>query len=140
MREQCAVGFVAATGKSIRPPRFSVAVDISSSLPGWLIVLPRKHIVGLNELDDDAAANLGRLLRDASQALINTVGCTKTYVMEFGEKEGFQHLHFHLVPRMPNIPADRQGPAIFGYYDGNPLTESQRDELAKEITQNWPKR
>jgi diadenosine tetraphosphate (Ap4A) HIT family hydrolase len=59
--------------------------------------------------------------------------------MLFAEKEGFAHLHVHLVPRMPDQPADRRGPDIFGYLtDGHPLEAERRDELAAAILAAWP--
>ncbi len=35
--------------------------------------------------------------------------------MLYAEAEGFAHLHVHLVPRMPDQPEERRGPAVFGY-------------------------
>lgn len=110
-----------------------VAHDLHSSLPGWLVLVPLRHVTRLDELDDGEAAALGPLLTDATRALIEATGCAKTYVMEFGERAGFEHLHFHLVPRMANIPDSRKGPAIFGYQAGLPVPEDDRDVLALEL-------
>jgi diadenosine tetraphosphate (Ap4A) HIT family hydrolase len=41
-------------------------------------------------------------------------GCVKTYVVQFAEAEGFSHVHFHVIPRMAERPAERRGPGIFG--------------------------
>ncbi|MEV0354048.1 hypothetical protein AB0H88_50615 [Nonomuraea sp. NPDC050680] len=40
--------------------------------------------------------------------------CEKTYVMQFAELEGFNHVHFHTVPRMADLSADLRGPKILG--------------------------
>jgi diadenosine tetraphosphate (Ap4A) HIT family hydrolase len=85
-----------------------------TSLPGWLVVLPRRHLLALDELDDDEAAALGPLLRDVTAALRAVVGASKTYVALFAEAEGFAHLHLHVVPRQHDLPAELRGPAIFG--------------------------
>jgi diadenosine tetraphosphate (Ap4A) HIT family hydrolase len=61
-------------------------------------------------------------------------GCVKTYVMQFAEREGFAHVHFHIVPRMPEQPDDRRGPSVFGYLDpAQALSEARRDELALSL-------
>lgn len=61
----------------------------------------------------------------------------KTYIMQFAEKEGFAHVHFHVVPRMADLPLDRRGPHILQYLTPRPsddrLAEEQRDELARAI-------
>jgi diadenosine tetraphosphate (Ap4A) HIT family hydrolase len=40
-------------------------------------------------------------------------GCAKTYVVAFGEAQGFSHLHFHVVPRMAELAEDLRGPGVF---------------------------
>lgn len=94
----------------VRTGGWRVAHDFNSSLAGWLIVAPLRHIRSLDELSADEAVVLGELLRKASIALMAVTGCEKTYVMLFTEAEGFAHLHVHVVPRMPDQPDDRRGP------------------------------
>lgn len=116
-----------------------VAHDFNSSLEGWLIVLPRRHVEALDELTAEEAVALGTLLREASIALKAVTGCVKTYVMLFAEKEGFAHLHFHVVPRMADQPDDRRGPDAFGYLkDGRPLPPERRDEVSRALLAAWP--
>ena len=93
--------------------RWRAAHAFNTSLPGWLVVVPRRHVLSLAELEPDESAQLGPLLADLTRALQQTTGCLKTYVMLYAEAEGFEHLHFHVVPRMPDQPADERGPRIF---------------------------
>jgi diadenosine tetraphosphate (Ap4A) HIT family hydrolase len=81
---------------------------------------------------------LGRLIRDASVALKRTTHCEKTYVMMFAEAEGFSHVHFHLVPRMSDLPEEREGPRIFAYLKETPLSFAAQDEVAQHIRNAWP--
>ena len=126
------------------PPRERVAADTSwrvahaldASLPGWLVLVPRRHVTALAELTDAEAVALGAWQVRLSRALHDVTGCVKTYVMQFSEHEGFGHVHFHLVPRMPDIPDDHRGPAVFrylGHPPGHGVTEQQRDDLAASI-------
>jgi diadenosine tetraphosphate (Ap4A) HIT family hydrolase len=82
-------------------PRWRVAHAFGTSLPGWLVVLPRRHVTALVELTPSEAADLGPLLREVSSALCRVTGCEKTYVALFAEAEGFSHVHFHVIPAMP---------------------------------------
>jgi diadenosine tetraphosphate (Ap4A) HIT family hydrolase len=59
--------------------------------------------------------------------------------MLFAEAEGFAHLHAHVVPRMPDQPVDRRGPAVFGYLNETSLTEPRRDEIATALIAAWPR-
>lgn len=123
----------------VREGGWRVAHDFNTSLEGWLIVAPLRHVQALHELTEDEAVTLGALLRRASIALQTVTGCEKTYVMLFAEAEGFSHLHVHVVPRMADQPADRRGPDVFGYLkDGNPLSPERRDELALALRAAWP--
>lgn len=110
-----------------------VAHAFDSGLAGWLVIVPRRHVVSIADLTDAEAAGLGVWQVRLSRALRAVTGCAKTYLMQFAEKEGFAHVHFHLVPRMPDLPADRRGPRIFAYLgvpDGERVTDREQDALA----------
>lgn len=113
-----------------------VALALDSSLPGWLVVVPQRHVEGLHEVSPDDAAVLGRLLQRASAALVEVTGCVKTYVMLFAEAEGFAHLHVHVVPRAADLPPEHRGPKVFAYLDApadQQPSEHDRDELAAAL-------
>jgi diadenosine tetraphosphate (Ap4A) HIT family hydrolase len=109
-----------------------------SALPGWLLLIPRRHIESLHELTGEEAAELGQLLRDSTAALVASVGAVKSYVMQFAE--GTPHAHFSLVPRMPDLPSDRTGAAVSAYNSKDtPIPESRRDEVATAVAAAWPR-
>jgi diadenosine tetraphosphate (Ap4A) HIT family hydrolase len=60
-------------------PGWRVAHDFNTSLPGWLILVPTRHVESLDELTAEEADTMGLLLRQASIALKNVTGCRKTY-------------------------------------------------------------
>ncbi len=107
-----------------------------TTLPGWLVLVPRRHVTSFADLTPDEAAELGPLLHRLSQALRDTVRCAKTYVMQFAEAEGFSHLHIHVVPRMPDLPAEHRGPRVFHYLSQPPdqwLPIDRRDAIAAGV-------
>ena len=114
-----------------------VAHAFDSALPGWLILLPRRHVLAAHELTADEAAEFGGLVRRVSQALVDVTSCLKTYVALFAEADGFAHLHVHVVPRYSDAPADRRGPGVFGYL-GAPAAERfggpARDALVEHLS------
>ena len=57
---------------------WDVAHAFNTAMPGWLVLVVRRHIEAIDELTDDEAAELGPLIRDVSRALREVVGCQKT--------------------------------------------------------------
>ena len=110
-----------------RTPHWDVVHGFHTSLPGWLVLVARRHVAAIDELTDEESAELGVLLRRSSVALREVTGCVKTYVMQFAEAEGHNHVHFHIVPRMANQPDDRRSTKIFGY-----LGVSEEERVAEE--------
>ena len=106
-----------------------VAHAFDSSLPGWLVVTPRAHLLAMSQLSAEAAAELGPLLSGLSRALADVTGCLKTYLMQFSEAEGFSHLHLHVVPRMSDQPEDERGPGIFTRLGADLETRVPVDEM-----------
>lgn len=92
-----------------------VAHAFNSTLPGWLVLLPTRHLLSFTDLAPQAADELGGLVRRLSVALEAVTGCVKTYLMQFSEADGFSHLHLHLVPRLAEHPTDARGPKVFAY-------------------------
>lgn len=117
----------------VHTPHWRVAHAFNSMLPGWLVLLPTRHVTSFTELTTYAAGELGPLVLRLSTALEKVTGCTKTYLMQFSEAEGFSHLHLHLVPRMPDQPSQARGPQVFAYLSDDRsrwLSEDHRDEIS----------
>ncbi len=78
----------------------------NTSYLGWLVLVARRHIEALDEMTAAEASDLGALLREVSIALKRERCCQKTYVMQFAESAEHRHVHFHVVPRMPDQAAE----------------------------------
>jgi diadenosine tetraphosphate (Ap4A) HIT family hydrolase len=117
--------------------RWRVAHAFATALPGWLVVVPRRHVTALDELTPEEAAELGPVLRSVTAALRTVVGCDKTYVALFAEAEGFAHVHFHVIPRHADLPDDLRGPRVFGLLGGDAdrhVSDSAMDDVAAKLT------
>ncbi len=114
-----------------------LALAFDSALPGWTCLIPRRHVLGLHELSEASAVTMGRLLWAASAALVAVTSCEKTYVMLFAEKDGFEHLHMHIVPRPSDLAANRRGPNVFGFLgDRQDAAGAAEDALAARLRAN----
>ncbi|TLS44176.1 HIT family protein [Streptomyces montanus] len=119
------------------PPSERIAVDqhwrvahaFDTALPGWLVLLPRRHVTAIHELTDAEAGTLGLWQVRLSRALRDVTGCVKTYVAQFAEAEGFAHAHFHIVPRMSDLPQELRGPRVFGL-----LRRPEQQWVAPDVT------
>jgi diadenosine tetraphosphate (Ap4A) HIT family hydrolase len=84
------------------------------------VVLARRHVIALGQLKADEAADLGLPLCALTTAMRAVLGCSKTNVALFAEAEGFEHVHFHVVPRSPDMAPGPRGPRVFTQLGGDP--------------------
>jgi len=120
-----------------------VAHAFGTALAGWMDVLPRRHMIALDELTPAEAADLGPLLTGLTSALRQVTGCDKTCVALFAEAEGFQHIHFHVIPRPADLDASWRGPRVFGLLGGDParhVPDGVMDQIATSIARVLPTR
>ncbi|MDT3443179.1 HIT family protein [Pseudofrankia sp. BMG5.37] len=92
-----------------------VAHAFTTAMPGWLVVVARRHVLSVADLTPAEAAELGLVTWRLSNALATVLGCQKTYVACFGEAAGFEHLHVHVIPRAPDLSPPERGPDVFAY-------------------------
>lgn len=119
-----------------RTPFWDVVHNYNTSLPGWIVLVARRHIEAVDELTEEEAVELGLFLQKVSVALKEVVGCAKTYVMQFAESAGHTHVHFHVVPRMADQPEERRATKIFGYLgvsEEERVSEARMNEIAGQV-------
>ena len=105
-----------------RSDYWDVVHAYNTSYLGWLVLILRRHIEALDEMTFAEAADLGALIREASLALKRHTACQKTYVMQFAESADHPHVHFHIVPRMPDQAPDDIAYRVMRHL-GVPLSE-----------------
>jgi diadenosine tetraphosphate (Ap4A) HIT family hydrolase len=119
-----------------RAVHWDLVHNYNTSLPGWLVLVARRHMATIAELTPDEAAELGRLLPAVSQALQQVVGCQKTYVVQFADHPDHPHVHFHVIPITADLPAEKRGPGVFGYLgvpEEERISEMTMNEIAARV-------
>jgi len=83
-------------------------LDISPIAPGHTLVIPKQPARTLDELSDDAAAAIGRVLPRICRAVKQVTGTSAYNVLQNNEALAHQavfHVHFHIIPK----PDDQRG-------------------------------
>jgi diadenosine tetraphosphate (Ap4A) HIT family hydrolase len=115
-----------------RTELWDVVHAYDTSLPGWLVLVARRHTAAIHAMTAEEAQELGILIREVSIALQEATGCLKTYVIQFAEAAEHPHVHFHVIPRMADQPAERRSTQVFGYL-GVPEEERVSEETMNRI-------
>ena len=138
MSSSCAgdVGGAPAWDMILRTTGWDVVHAYGTALEGWLVLATRRHITAVADMDDTEVGELGPLLQRVSRALQEALGCTKTYVAQFAEDPRHPHVHFHVIPRQADQPAEWKGPRIFsqlGVAEELCIPEPRMDEIAYAV-------
>ena len=77
-------------------------LDVSPLAPGHTLVIPKEPAATLDQLSDDAAAAIGRVLPRLARAVQRATGATAYNLLQNNGAEAHQavfHVHFHIIPR-----------------------------------------
>ena len=78
-------------------------LDVSPLAPGHTLVIPKEPARTLDELSDEAAAALGRVLPRICRAVKRVTGTAAYNVLQNNESAAHQavfHVHFHIIPKI----------------------------------------
>ncbi len=106
-------------------------LDIAPLSRGHTLVIPKEPAATLDQLSDEAAAALGRVLPRICRAVMAVSGVTEYNVLEnngVGAHQAVAHVHFHIIPK----PAGGAGLGI-GWPAGQLGTDAA--QLASELAQ-----
>jgi diadenosine tetraphosphate (Ap4A) HIT family hydrolase len=108
-------------------------------LPGWLVLVLKRHAGALHELSAEETAEMGDLIRRSCQVLHAVTGCQKEYISLYAEAPHFTHLHVHIVPRAADLPGGLRGPRIFGQLSAEgAIAPWAVRALSKELRARFP--
>jgi histidine triad (HIT) family protein len=105
-------------------------LDIGPLSRGHTLVIPKEPAATLDQLSDDAAAALGRVLPRICRAVLKATGADAYNVLQNNGRAAHQavfHVHFHIIPKYP----DNSGLGIA--WKAHQLDPTQASTLAKRI-------
>jgi diadenosine tetraphosphate (Ap4A) HIT family hydrolase len=103
------------------------AIDPPTGVPGWMMLITRRHVSGPADFDDREAMSFGPTLRHLQRVLLEVTGSLRIYTAAMGESS--PHFHAHMVPRYAAMPKAAKAWGVF---------DLQRAAAAKEIDADEP--
>lgn len=123
---------------------FVIAIlDIGPLSEGHALVIPKEPAATIDELSDEHAAAVGRVLPRITRAIKKVTGATAINILQNnGEDAGqaVEHVHFHIIPRFKDrganvqgSPSFKNGPGLQMNWTPGTLTPEEALELGKHI-------
>jgi histidine triad (HIT) family protein len=83
---------------------FLAFLDIQPVSDGHLLIIPKKHIVWMQDSDDETIGDIFKLAKKLMLAIKKGIGCD--YVQLAISGKDIPHFHIHLIPRnlKDNLP------------------------------------
>src|SRR5262245_7808244 len=105
-------------------------LDIFPLSVGHTLVIPKEPAVTLEELSDESAAAIGRVLPRICRAVLAATGATAYNVLQNNGSAAHQvvmHVHFHVIPKYPD------GSGLGTGWPAGKLDEGRAGALAAKI-------
>ncbi|MEK7104458.1 MAG: HIT family protein [Patescibacteria group bacterium] len=104
---------------------FLVFLDVKPVSDGHLLIISRKHIAWMQDVDDETISEIFKLTKKMMLALKKALNCD--FVQESVVGEEIPHFHIHLIPRHYGDN--------FRNFPTKEYEEGQAKEILKKITQ-----
>jgi len=123
---------------------FVIAIlDIAPLSEGHTLVIPKEPASTIDELSDEHAAAVGRVLPRITRAIKKVTGASAVNILQNNGPEAGQvveHVHFHIIPRFKDRgeiisgkPDKENGPGLKMTWKPGTLTPEEALELGKQI-------
>jgi histidine triad (HIT) family protein len=111
-------------------------LDVGPLSRGHLLLIPKEAAITLDELSEQSAAAIGRVLPKLCRAVIKTTGVTAYNVLQNNgvlAHQAVMHVHFHIIPKYddesglgidwPAQPLDKVDAAVLAESIANELSD-----------------
>jgi len=105
--------------------KFLAFLDINPVSDGHMMIIPKKHIVWMQESDDETISEIFKLSKKLMLAIKNGLKCDYVQVSIVGKD--VPHFHIHLIPRYFNDNLSQ--------FPTKKYKEGESDEVVKKIIQ-----
>ena len=110
-------------------------LDIAPFTRGHALVIPKRHAVGLSDVDSAGAARMFAVARQVAVAARTTLDCPGVNLFLADGEAAWQtvfHLHTHVIPRWGRVDGMR-----LHAKQGHPQ-RAELDALAAQLASGWP--
>jgi histidine triad (HIT) family protein len=109
-------------------------LDIGPLSRGHTLVIPKEPAVTVDQLSDDAAAAIGRVLPRICRAVLAATGATAYNILQNNGASAHQavfHVHFHIIPKYEDGSGLGIGwkPVVFDHAAGKALAAQIADSI-----------
>lgn len=112
------------SAKVYEDANFFAFLDINPVSDGHLLIIPKQHVVWMQEADDETISGIFKLAKKLMLTLQNGIGCDYVQVSVVGKD--VPHLHVHLIPRHFNDG--------FPQFETKKYQDGEMAEVVKKIT------
>jgi len=80
-------------------------LDINPLSKGHTLVIPKEPVETIDQLSDESAAAIGRVLPRLSRAILQATGASAFNILQNNGASAHQavmHVHFHIIPKYPD--------------------------------------
>ena len=105
--------------------KFLAFLDIKPVTNGHLLIIPKEHVVWMQEASDDTISNIFVLAKKLMLAQKKGLNCD--FIQESVVGNEVQHFHIHLIPRYPDDN--------FKNFPTKEYKEGEASEITRKITQ-----
>ncbi len=98
------------------------------NVPGHTLVIPKKPVRNIFDIDDETLAAVMRTVRKVAPAVRDAVGAKGVHINSNHEPEAGQevfHLHFHIIPRVSRD--------TFEFWPHGEYKEGEKEEVGAKI-------
>lgn len=110
--------------------RYFAFLDINPVQPGHVLVIPKREVDYIFDIDDDEFAGLQLFAKKVARALRRAIPCRKVGVAVIGLE--VPHAHIHLVPMNDEGDMDFSKKATLAETEMKAIAETIAAEYAKE--------
>lgn len=83
--------------------KVKVFLDINPNTNGHSLIIPKKHIVTVDELDEELALHILKVEKEMKKLLQEKLNCEGLTIVQNNELgQEVKHYHVHLIPRYSN--------------------------------------
>lgn len=109
-------------------------LDVAPLSRGHTLVIPKERVAQMDQLSDESAVAIGRVLPRICRAVLKATGATAYNLLQNNGAEAHQavmHLHVHVIPRYPEKAEGEPGGGLGIGWPAGQLQDGP--QLASEI-------